>query len=74
MHEKLEGVVEVVLEGVMDELRGRRGFRHLLEKIEIEDPETYQELTEALKQQIRQALDDRLVVILWEEGERNVDQ
>jgi hypothetical protein len=37
-----------LVDAVLAELRGRRGFRHLLESIEIEDPETWTELRAGL--------------------------
>lgn len=37
-------LAQLIVQQMLHELRGRRGFRHLLESIELEDSETYQEI------------------------------
>lgn len=43
---------------VLENLKDRRGFRHLLESIELEDEETFKEILDSLKADIIKLLGD----------------
>jgi len=37
-----------IIDEIIKDLRDRRGFRHLLESIEMEDPDTYKDIHDTL--------------------------
>ena len=37
-------LAQIIVQQILRDLRDRKGFRHLLESIELEDEETYQEI------------------------------
>ena len=41
-------LAQIIVQQILRDLRDRKGFRHLLESIELEDEETYQEIVTSL--------------------------
>jgi len=41
-------LAQIIVQQILKDLRDRKGFRHLLESIELEDEETYQEIVTTL--------------------------
>lgn len=39
---------QIIVQKILEDLRDRKGFKHLLESIELEDEETYQEIVATL--------------------------
>lgn len=48
---------QVIVSKILENLRDRRGFKHLLESIEMEDPETYAEIQYDLINIVEKELD-----------------
>lgn len=53
---KSKEIVEIILKDLSD----RRGFRHLLESIELEDPETYQEIISTLEEKVASYISENI--------------
>lgn len=50
-------VAQSIVDEILNDLRDRRGFRHLLESIELEDPQTYNEIRDTLVNKVAEVLE-----------------
>jgi hypothetical protein len=49
-------LAQLIVSKILEDLKDRRGFRHLLESIELEDEETYKEIQQSLINKVEDTL------------------